>query len=114
MVVSMSVSLPGERVSIPMVVSVSGRSACLVLPLPGLSLLAPFLLLLMTWPVDRSLQMLSFWEALRVRHPLQCSCLEHPRDGGAWWVAVYGVAQSQTQLKRLSSSSSRVKTKFTR
>ena len=32
-------------------------------------------------------------------------CLENPRDGGAWWAAVYGVAQSQTQLKRLSSSS---------
>ena len=38
--------------------------------------------------------------------PLQCSCLENPRDGGAWWAAVYGVAQSWTQLKRLSSSSS--------
>ena len=37
--------------------------------------------------------------------PLQCSCLENPRDGRAWWAAVYGVAQSQTQLKRLSSSS---------
>ena len=36
----------------------------------------------------------------------QCSCLENPRDGGAWWAAVYGVAQSQTRLKRLSSSSS--------
>ena len=39
--------------------------------------------------------------------PLQCSCLENPRDGGAWWAAVYGVAQRQTRLKRLSSSSSR-------
>ena len=39
-------------------------------------------------------------------NPLQCSCLENPRDGGAWWAAVYGVAQSQTGLKRLSSSSS--------
>ena len=39
-------------------------------------------------------------------NPLQCSCLENPRDGGAWWAAVYGVAQSQTQLKWLSSSSS--------
>ena len=39
-------------------------------------------------------------------NPLQCSCLEHPRDGGAWWAAVYGVAQSRTRLKRLSSSSS--------
>ena len=37
---------------------------------------------------------------------LQCSCLENPRDGGAWWAAVYGVAQSRTRLKRLSSSSS--------
>ena len=35
-----------------------------------------------------------------------CSCLENPRDGGAWWAAVYGVAQSQTWLKWLSSSSS--------
>ena len=38
--------------------------------------------------------------------PLQCSCLENPRDGGAWWAAIYGVAQSWTRLKRLSSSSS--------
>ena len=41
-------------------------------------------------------------------NPLQCSCLENPRDGGAWWAAAYGVAQSQTRLKRLSSSSSNV------
>ena len=39
-------------------------------------------------------------------NPLQCSCLENPRDGGAWWAAVYGVTQSRTRLKRLSSSSS--------
>ena len=39
-------------------------------------------------------------------NPLQCSCLENPRDGGAWWAAVYGVAQGRTRLKRLSSSSS--------
>ena len=39
-------------------------------------------------------------------NPLQYSCLENPRDGGAWWAAVYGVAQSWTRLKRLSSSSS--------
>ena len=37
-------------------------------------------------------------------NPLQCSCLENPRDGGAWWAAVYGVAQSRTRLKQLSSS----------
>ena len=39
-------------------------------------------------------------------NPLQCSCLENPRDGGAWWATVYGVVQSQTRLKRLSNSSS--------
>ena len=39
-------------------------------------------------------------------NPLQCSCLEDPRDGGAWWAAIYGVAQSWTRLKRLRSSSS--------
>ena len=45
-------------------------------------------------------------------NPLQCSCLENPRDGGAWWAAVYGVAQSQTRLKRLSNSSSSMNTMF--
>ena len=35
-------------------------------------------------------------------NPLQCSCLENPKDGGSWWAAVYGVAQSRTRLKRLS------------
>ena len=39
-------------------------------------------------------------------NPLQCPCLENPRDGEAWWAAIYGVAQSQARLKRLSSSSS--------
>ena len=39
-------------------------------------------------------------------NPLQCSCLENSRDGGAWWAAIYGVTQSRTQLKWLSSSSS--------
>ena len=39
-------------------------------------------------------------------YPLQYSCLENPRDGRAWWAAIYGVTQSRTQLKRLSSSSS--------
>ena len=38
-------------------------------------------------------------------NPLQCSYLENPRDGGAWWAAVYGITQSQTRVKRLSSSS---------
>ena len=40
-------------------------------------------------------------------NPLQCSHLENPGDRGAWWAAIYGVAQSQTRLKRLSISSSR-------
>ena len=50
-------------------------------------------------------------------NPLQCFCLENPRDGGAWWAAVCGVAQSRTRLKRLSSSSSSsypVQSQFTR
>ena len=41
-------------------------------------------------------------------NPLQCSYLENPRDGGAWWAAIYGVAQSWTRLKLLSSSSSSI------
>ena len=41
-------------------------------------------------------------------NPIQCSCLENPRDGGAWWAAVYGVAESRTRLKRLSSSSNKL------
>ena len=42
------------------------------------------------------------------KDPLQCSCLENPRDGGAWWAAVYEGTQSQTRLKRLSNSSKAV------
>ena len=45
-------------------------------------------------------------------NPLQCSCLENPRDGRAWWAGVYGVAQSRTQLKWLSSSSSEFKFRY--
>ena len=41
-------------------------------------------------------------------NPLQCSCLENPRDGGAWWAAAYGVAQNWTRLKQLSSSSMKI------
>ena len=37
-------------------------------------------------------------------NPLQCSCLENPRDGGAWWAAVYGVAQSRTRLSDLAAA----------
>ena len=43
---------------------------------------------------------------MALHNPLLCSCLENPRDGGAWWAAIYGVTQSWTRLKRLSSSSS--------
>ena len=43
---------------------------------------------------------------LNTSNPFQCSCLENPRDGEAWWAAVSGVAQSRTRLKRLSSSGS--------
>ena len=43
-------------------------------------------------------------------NPFQCSCLENPRDSGAWWAAISGVAQSRTRLKRLSSSSNSSKT----
>ena len=42
-------------------------------------------------------------------NPLQCSCLENPRDGGAWWAAIYGVTQSRIRLKWLSSYSVRLK-----
>ena len=42
-----------------------------------------------------------------IGNPLQCSCLENPRDGGAWWAAVYGVSQSRAQLKWLSSSTAK-------
>ena len=45
-------------------------------------------------------------------NPLQCSCLENPTDGGAWWAAIYGVAQSRTRLKRLSSSNSIIQINF--
>ena len=55
-----------------------------------------------------SLSLFTFMHWRRKWQPLQCSCLENPRDGGAWWAAVYGVAQSRTRLKRLSSSSSRI------
>ena len=43
-------------------------------------------------------------------NPLQCFCLENSRDGEAWWAAIYGVAQSRTRLKRLSSCSSNMST----
>ena len=51
-----------------------------------------------------SLSLFTFMHWRKKWQPLQCSCLENPRDGGAWWAAVYGVAQSQTWLKQLSSS----------
>ena len=53
-----------------------------------------------------SLSLFTFMHWRRKWQPTPCSCLENPRDGGAWWAAIYGVAQSRTWLKRLSSSSS--------
>ena len=53
-----------------------------------------------------SLSLFTFMHWRRKWQPLQCSCLENPRDGGAWWAAIYGVEQSRTRLKGLSSSSS--------
>ena len=57
------------------------------------------------WASSLSLSLSCIWEGNGA--PLQCSCLENPRDGGAWWAAVSGVAQSRTWLKRLRSSSSK-------
>ena len=54
-----------------------------------------------------SLSLFLSWIGEGNGNPLQCFCLENPRDGGAWWAAVYGVAQSWTRLKWLSSSSSK-------
>ena len=54
-----------------------------------------------------SLYFFTFMHWRRKWQPLQCSCLENPRDGGAWWAAIYGVTQSRTWLKRLSSSRSK-------
>ena len=56
------------------------------------------------WATSLSLFTFMYWR--RKWEPTPCSCLENPRDGGAWLAAVCGVAQSRTQLKRLSSSSS--------
>ena len=57
------------------------------------------------WPKTPTFYfLLMLWEGEGNGTPLQYSCLENPRDRGAWWAAIYGVAQSWTQLKRLSSS----------
>ena len=53
-----------------------------------------------------SLSLFTFVHRRRNGNSLQCSCLENPREGGAWWAALCGVAQSWTRLKRISSSSS--------
>ena len=54
------------------------------------------------WATSLSLFTFTHWR--RNDNPLQCSCLENPRDGGAWWAAIYGVTQSRTRLKWLSNS----------
>ena len=53
---------------------------------------------------ETSLSLFTFTHWRRNDNPLQCSCLENPRDGGAWWAAIYGVTQSRTRLKWLSNS----------
>ena len=53
-----------------------------------------------------SLSLFTFMHWRRKWQPIPCSCLENPRDGGGWWAAVYGVAQSWTRLKQLSIQSS--------
>ena len=57
------------------------------------------------WATSLSLFILMHWR--KKCNPLQYSCLENPMDTGAWWAAVYGVSQSRTRLKWLSSSSSK-------
>ena len=59
-----------------------------------------------------SLSLFTFMHWRRNGNPFQCSCLENPREGGAWWAAIYGVAQSWTWLKQLSTSSSRDSVRF--
>ena len=65
------------------------------------------------WDSVLSLQGAQIWSLVGIEEgdgtPLQCPCLENPRDGGAWWAAVCGVAQSRTWLKRLSSRSRRTR-----
>ena len=56
------------------------------------------------WAISLSIFTFMHWR--RKWQPTPVSCLENPRDGGAWWIAVHGVAQSRTQLKQLSNSSS--------
>ena len=63
------------------------------------------------WATSLSLFIFMHWR--RNGNPFQCSCLENPRDRGACWAAVYGVAQSRTWLKWLSSSSSSSSTYWT-
>jgi len=61
--------------------------------------------------VDLGREIAAFWLLLAGNgNPLQCSCLENPRYGAAWWAAIYGVTQSRTRLRWLSSSSSRSQT----
>ena len=60
----------------------------------------------LTYCSTTALERLQFCRSHDKLKPLQCSCLESPRDGGAWWTSVYGVTQNWTRLKRLSSSSS--------
>ena len=64
-----------------------------------------FILLVIPWLLIEEFNLFMFVVKLGEGNgnPLQCSCLKNPRDGGAWWAAIYGVAQSWTRLKQLSS-----------
>ena len=73
--------------------------------LPGSSTHGIFQAKVLEWGAI-AFSILSTMPVLTKANPLQCSYLENPRDGGAWWAATSGVAQSWTRLKRLSSSSS--------
>ena len=72
----------------------------------GNSSMSGFLLCIRLPELFRIWSSLNFESGVLNGNPLQYSCLENPREGGTWWAAVYGVAQSRTRLKRLSSSSS--------
>ena len=86
----------------------------LVMPSNHLILCCLLLSCLQSFPASGSLSMSQFFTSggqcigISASTSVHCSCLENPRDGGAWWAAVYGVAHSRTRLKRLSSSSSTV------
>ena len=102
-----------EQSSVSPMVAVTGTYTAL---LPGGSHGRRSLVGFSPWGLEESdrIEWLHFYLSLSCigegnGNPLQCSCLENPRDRGAWWAAVYGVAQSQTRLKWLSTHVTRRK-----